>query len=123
MSRPVLVLGGGVTGMHVATALGDLGHSSILLEKTQELGGRVRVAEGDAQIGADACNLLRGTFVVVAADRERNTATVLRDHRGGRPLVHIRIGDGALFSEHERGILDLLPQRAGGLRLIAVRAR
>ena len=42
MSTPVLVLGGGVTGMHVATALGELGYSSILLEKTSKLGGRVR---------------------------------------------------------------------------------
>jgi asparagine synthase (glutamine-hydrolysing) len=75
------------------------------------------IAHAYAQIGADACNLLRGTFVVVAADRERNTATVLRDHRGGRPLVHIRIGDGALFSEHERGILDLLPSTPAPDRL------
>ena len=40
--QPVLVLGGGVTGMHVATALGELGLASILLEKTSKLGGRVR---------------------------------------------------------------------------------
>jgi heterodisulfide reductase subunit A len=40
MTNPVLVLGGGVTGMHVATALGDLGHSSVLLEKASQLGGR-----------------------------------------------------------------------------------
>ena len=44
MNRPVLILGGGVTGMHVATALGELGHRSILLEKTSKLGGRVRQA-------------------------------------------------------------------------------
>ena len=42
MTSPVLILGGGVTGMHVATALGELGYSSILLEKTSKLGGRVR---------------------------------------------------------------------------------
>ena len=42
MTSPVLVLGGGVTGMHVATALGELGHASILLEKSSKLGGRVR---------------------------------------------------------------------------------
>jgi len=42
MNSPVLILGGGVTGMHVATALGELGYPSILLEKTSKLGGRVR---------------------------------------------------------------------------------
>ncbi len=42
MNSPVLILGGGVTGMHVATALGELGHRSILVEKTSKLGGRVR---------------------------------------------------------------------------------
>jgi heterodisulfide reductase subunit A-like polyferredoxin len=42
MNSPVLVLGGGVTGMHVATALGELGYSTVLLEKTAKLGGRVR---------------------------------------------------------------------------------
>ncbi|MGP8209006.1 MAG: FAD-dependent oxidoreductase [Acidimicrobiales bacterium] len=40
MTDPVLVLGGGVTGMHVATALGELGQSCLLLEKTSQLGGR-----------------------------------------------------------------------------------
>jgi heterodisulfide reductase subunit A len=40
MSHPVLVLGGGVTGMHVATALSELGHGSLLLEKSAQLGGR-----------------------------------------------------------------------------------
>ena len=34
MSDPVLVLGGGVTGMHVATALGELGLSTVLLIST-----------------------------------------------------------------------------------------
>ena len=42
MNRPVLILGGGVTGMHVATALGELGHASVIVEKTSQLGGRVR---------------------------------------------------------------------------------
>ena len=42
MTSPVLILGGGVTGMHVATTLAELGHGSIVLEKSPELGGRVR---------------------------------------------------------------------------------
>jgi len=42
MNSAVLIIGGGVTGMHVATVLGELGYPSILLEKTSKLGGRVR---------------------------------------------------------------------------------
>ena len=41
MTSPVLVLGGGVTGMRVATSLGELGHTTVLLEKAPRLGGRV----------------------------------------------------------------------------------
>jgi heterodisulfide reductase subunit A-like polyferredoxin len=40
MNHPVLVLGGGVTGMHVATVLSELGLPSVVVEKTSELGGR-----------------------------------------------------------------------------------
>ena len=38
----VLILGGGVAGMQTAIALNDLGISSVLVEKEQELGGRVK---------------------------------------------------------------------------------
>jgi asparagine synthase (glutamine-hydrolysing) len=61
------------------------------------------------QLGLDACELLRGTFVVLALDRDRETATIVRDHLGGRPLVHASVGAGALFAEHERAIVELLP--------------
>ena len=43
---PVLIVGGGITGMHVASALGELGHRSILVENTAQLGGRVRGLSG-----------------------------------------------------------------------------
>ena len=39
---PVLVLGGGVTGMQVASVLASLGQRSILVEQADRLGGRVR---------------------------------------------------------------------------------
>ncbi len=42
MTDRVLIVGGGVTGMQVATVLGQMGVSSIVLEKTDRLGGRVR---------------------------------------------------------------------------------
>jgi asparagine synthase (glutamine-hydrolysing) len=71
------------------------------------------IAQAYARLGASACEVLRGTFIVVAFDRDSGTATVLRDHLGGRPLVHARVGGGALFAEHERAILDLLPSVSG----------
>jgi asparagine synthase (glutamine-hydrolysing) len=75
------------------------------------------IARAYAQLGTDACALLRGTFVVVAFDRERETATVLRDQLGGRPLVYARVGGGSLLAEHERTIVDLLPSAPGPDRL------
>jgi len=42
MSQKVLIVGGGVTGMQAATLLGQMGIPSILVEKTDRLGGRVR---------------------------------------------------------------------------------
>ncbi len=42
MSHRVLIIGGGVTGMHTALVLADLGVSSIIAEKKDVLGGRVR---------------------------------------------------------------------------------
>jgi asparagine synthase (glutamine-hydrolysing) len=78
------------------------------------------IARVYAQLGLDACKLLRGTFIVVVLDRERETATIVRDHLGGRPLVHARVGGGALFAEHERAIVDLLPSTPKPDRLALV---
>src|ERR1700733_15603614 len=46
------------------------------------------LARAYARVGPSACELLRGTFVVVALDRERSSATIVRDQLGGRPLAH-----------------------------------
>jgi asparagine synthase (glutamine-hydrolysing) len=67
--------------------------------------------------GPAAIDLLRGSFVLVAADRERERASVARDHLGGRPLVHVRVGDGVLFAEHEHQLLEVLPSVPGPDRL------
>jgi asparagine synthase (glutamine-hydrolysing) len=79
------------------------------------------IARAHAELGASACELLRGTFVVVAVDRNRETAMVVRDHLGGRPLVYVRVGGGALLAEHERAIVDLLPSVPGPDRLALAR--
>jgi heterodisulfide reductase subunit A len=42
MADKVLIVGGGVTGMQAATTLGQMGIPSILVEKVDRLGGRVR---------------------------------------------------------------------------------
>jgi asparagine synthase (glutamine-hydrolysing) len=67
------------------------------------------IARAYTQLGASACEQLRGTFVLVALDRARERATVIRDQLGGRPLVYTRVGGGALLAEHERALVELLP--------------
>src|SRR5437870_490491 len=66
------------------------------------------IARAHAQLGTGACDLLRGTFIVVAAESERELALVLRDQLGGRPLVYVRVRGGVLFAEHERDLLELM---------------
>jgi asparagine synthase (glutamine-hydrolysing) len=79
------------------------------------------LARAYERLGSDACELLRGTFVVVALDCERDAATIVRDHLGGRPLVHARVGGGALLAEHERALVELLPSTPGPDRLSLAR--
>lgn len=71
-----------------------------------------------SQLGEDACELLRGTFIVVALNREQAVATVVRDQLGGRPLVYTRVGSGALLAEHERAIVDALAVTPNPDRLV-----
>ncbi len=68
-------------------------------------------------LGAAACELLCGRFVVVAVDRERDRCVVARDQLGAQPLVHARAADGLLFAEHECELLELLPRTPGPDRL------
>jgi asparagine synthase (glutamine-hydrolysing) len=75
------------------------------------------IARAHSQLGPRACEILRGTFVVVSFDGGREVATIVRDHLGGRPLLRTQVGAGALFAEHERTILDLLPSTPGPDRL------
>jgi asparagine synthase (glutamine-hydrolysing) len=79
------------------------------------------IAHAYARAGPEAGGILRGTFIVVSYDREREVATVVRDHLGGRPLVYVRVGRGALFAEHERAIVDLLPSTPEPDRLALTR--
>jgi asparagine synthase (glutamine-hydrolysing) len=67
------------------------------------------IARAHAHLGRSAGDLLRGAFLLVAVDLQRDIAFVSRDHLGGRPLVYVRLGDGALFGEHERDLIGLLP--------------
>jgi asparagine synthase (glutamine-hydrolysing) len=69
------------------------------------------------ELGGAACELLCGRFVVVALDRDRGRCLLTRDQLGAQPLVHARVGDGILFTEHERDLLDLLPRTPAPDRL------
>lgn len=79
------------------------------------------IARAHNQIGPSACEFLRGTFILVAVEHERGLASVSRDQLGGRPLLYARVGDGVLFAEHERELLDLLPSTPGPDRLALMR--
>jgi asparagine synthase (glutamine-hydrolysing) len=74
-------------------------------------------ATATTELGEEACELLQGRFVVVAVDRERDRCLVTRDQLGAQPLVHARVGDGVLFAEHERDLLELLPHTSNPDRL------
>ncbi|HTD07909.1 MAG TPA: asparagine synthase-related protein [Solirubrobacteraceae bacterium] len=73
------------------------------------------------ELGERACELLGGRFVVVALDREREHCLVVRDHLGAQPLVYTSVGNGVLFAEHERDLLDLLPATPSPDRLALLR--
>src|SRR5271167_59867 len=75
------------------------------------------IARAHAQLGPGACDLLRGTFIVVAAESERGFALACRDQLGGRPLVYVRVAGGVLFAEHERDLLELVPSTPAPDRL------
>jgi asparagine synthase (glutamine-hydrolysing) len=70
-----------------------------------------------SELGEQACELLCGRFVVVTLNRERGRCMVTRDQLGAQPLVYARVGDGVMFAEHERDLLELLPRTPGPDRL------
>lgn len=82
-----------------------------------ETGLAVAFARALEQLGVAACEFLRGRFVVVIVDLERDRCSIARDQLGAQPLVHARVGDGLLFAEHERDLLDLLPRAPSPDRL------
>jgi asparagine synthase (glutamine-hydrolysing) len=81
-------------------------------------------AQALARHGLEGVSLLRGTFVLVALDRERRRCAVVRDQLGGRPLLYTRVGGGGggsgggvLLAEHERAIVELMPSTPAPDRL------
>lgn len=76
---------------------------------TARAGLAAPVALAHARLGPAACDLLRGTFLLIAVDEQRRLATVARDQLGGRSLVYARVGRGVLFAEHERDLIARLP--------------
>jgi asparagine synthase (glutamine-hydrolysing) len=93
---------------------GRLSNESELRERfgmPADTGASALVARLYAKLGPSAHEHLRGSFLVVALGEGR--ASVVRDHLGGRPLVYARVGDGVLFSEHARDLLDLMSATPG----------
>jgi heterodisulfide reductase subunit A-like polyferredoxin len=101
MSGPVLIIGGGITGMHVATVLGELDHPSILLEKTSKLGGRVRrLSRTFPFFGDDGFNDGAEFAAEVEADMREHAVvdvrleTTLADLEGEFPDFRATFSDG-----------------------------
>lgn len=101
MDDPILVVGGGVTGMHVATALGELGYPSILLEKASKLGGRVRrLSRTFPFFNHDGFNdglEFSGEIeedMRAHADVDVRLETTLADVQGEFPRFHATLSDG-----------------------------
>jgi heterodisulfide reductase subunit A-like polyferredoxin len=97
----VLVLGGGVTGMHVATCLAELGYPSLLLEKTSQLGGRAsRLSRTFPFFDHDGFNDGKEFTDEVEADMrahadiEVSLGTTLVGVRGGFPRFEATFSDG-----------------------------
>jgi asparagine synthase (glutamine-hydrolysing) len=115
-STAILGMSGTTEGEWRCWMSGRLTNADVLLSDPRSSNSAhllTAIARLHARIGPPACDLLRGTFALVAVDLARDVAFVGRDHLGGNPLVYIRIGRGALFAEHERDILDLLPHTPG----------
>ncbi len=101
-AHPVLVLGGGVTGMHVATVLSELGHRSVLVEKTGELGGRASsLSRTFPFFDDDGFNDGKEFTDEIEADMracpdvEVRLGTTLTAVEGDFPEFHVGFSDGA----------------------------
>lgn len=101
MTARVLVLGGGVAGLSVAHALGELGLPTLLVEKTPGLGGRARRLAttfpllqsgfGDGESFVDALR-----HDALASPRvEVKRRTTLRDLQGDFPRLCAHLSDGS----------------------------
>jgi heterodisulfide reductase subunit A-like polyferredoxin len=107
MSHPVLIIGGGVTGMHTALVLADLGFSSIIVEKKDDLGGRVRFlsrtfpffTDDGFHNGMDFTTDLE-TLVRQCGRIQVHVNTSLVSVDGAFPLFKVRFDDG---SQHDVG--------------------
>jgi len=101
MTAPVLVLGGGVTGMHVATALAQLGHPALVLEKSERLGGQASRLSRTFPFfdhdgfddGKDFTDEME-TDMRAHHDIEVRTSTTLVGTEGDFPHFRARLSDG-----------------------------
>ena len=102
MSRIVLIIGGGVTGMQTALVLSELGIASLLIEKSGRLGGRVtRLSRTFPFFNEDGFNN-GGEFTAELIDRVAKSARIetrlsctLESFEGTFPDFFVRLSDGS----------------------------
>lgn len=98
---PVLVLGGGITGMRAATVLAELGHPTLLVEKNERLGGQVRglsrlfpgSGEGRTGDGAEFAAEVEAALVA-QPEVDVRLGTTLTSLEGRFPQFAARLSDG-----------------------------
>ncbi len=126
--RPTaLIIGGGLSGMTAALAIGDSGYDAIIVERSERLGGNLQnlyyVAEGynPRRLGRDLINRVRAhqhvtahthTEVVGQSGHIGAYQTELETRRPGRPSEHSTIEHGIIIvatgaqESHEHPWLD-----------------
>jgi asparagine synthetase B (glutamine-hydrolysing) len=103
---------GNITAV-LAGRLSDRGRLDAALPETRELLPARALARARERLGERAFDLLRGEWVAVVWDAERQSVTVARDPLGGRSVHYVPSGGGAVFGEEVRDVLALLPATPG----------
>lgn len=119
IGREITILGAGIAGLAVATALAQRGAKVTVLEQAdaiREVGAGLQISPN----GAAVLNAL-GLGDVLARVGLRGRAVVLRDYRAGRKVLSLDLADapGPYYFLHRADLVGLLADaaRAAGVRL------
>ncbi|RBO52785.1 monooxygenase [Rhodovulum sp. BSW8] len=118
-SRKITVLGAGIAGLAVATALARHGAEVVVLERADA----IREVGAGLQVSPNGVAVLRalGLGNALAARSGRGSAVVLRDYRRGARVLRLDLSRGArdYFFVHRADLIDILADaaRAAGVQI------